>query len=593
MQLCDACGKENRDGARFCWNCARRLPSFFQPSDSDHQWLATRLESPQLQIAPSDKDTTAPLRPREAPAPEPDAQEEVMEEQNPAAPRLFAGRYQLPADAVPGPVTVLDTAPWRRCWACGSATNEEGESHCIDCGAALEQRSYTAYLSAGDDAGGPALAVALPAAPAHDLLPEVIDRAEDGGQILTVLNESGRGPITTPVDETLALGVGAALARLLAALHGEGLALGKLTPANLEAMAAGKTRLRDAPGMRRIGDDEREKAVRSDLADLAELLEQLTSTPRTTQRLSEDAAAAAVSGEADGMPSVLRELRTGAIGSAAALADRLQAIVDERTRPAALRQIVGAHTDTGMVRDHNEDSYLTLSMGLDNNNEREGWGIYIVSDGMGGHAAGEVASGLAIRGAAELLISRYLASAITPDASYDEEAARTLVRQAVLQGNEAIIAEGRAQSNDMGATMTLALVSGDRAIVGNVGDSRTYLYREGKLRRVSKDHSLVMRLVELGQIADEDIYTHPQRNAVLRSLGDKSNVEVDVFSERLRPGDALLLCSDGQWEMTRDAEMERILARDADPQTICEALVSAANQAGGEDNISVVLVRFA
>ncbi|WP_370650088.1 PP2C family serine/threonine-protein phosphatase [Oscillochloris sp. ZM17-4] len=290
---------------------------------------------------------------------------------------------------------------------------------------------------------------------------------------------------------------------------------------------------------------------------------------------------------------MLREMRTGAISSAADLADRLQAIVDERTRPTALRQIVGAHTDTGIVRDHNEDSYLTLSLGLDNDSQRQGWGIYIVSDGMGGHAAGELASGLAIRGAAELLISGYLAGAIGHEAVYDEEAARTLVRQAVLQANEAIIAEGHAQGNDMGATMTMALVSGDRAIVGNVGDSRTYLYREGKLRRISKDHSLVMRLVELGQIADEDIYTHPQRNAVLRSLGDKSNVEVDVFSERLRPDDALLLCSDGQWEMTRDAEMERILARDADPQAICEALVAAANQAGGEDNISVVLVRFA
>jgi protein phosphatase len=328
------------------------------------------------------------------------------------------------------------------------------------------------------------------------------------------------------------------------------------------------------------------------LADLAELLEQLTATPRTTQRLNEDEAAA-ISSESDSLPTVLREVRTGAISSAADLASRLQAIVDERTRPTALSQIVGAHTDTGIVRDHNEDSYLTLSLGLDNNNQRQGWGIYIVSDGMGGHAAGEVASSLAIRGAAELLISSYLAGAVTPDAAYDEAEARKLVRQAVLQANEAIIAEARAQGNDMGATMTMALVSGDRVLVGNVGDSRTYLYRAGKLRRISKDHSLVMRLVELGQIADEDIYTHPQRNAVLRSLGDKSDVEVDVFAERLRTGDALLLCSDGQWEMTRDAEMERILARDANPQATCEALVSAANQAGGEDNISVVMVRFA
>ncbi|NNJ09584.1 SpoIIE family protein phosphatase [Chloroflexales bacterium ZM16-3] len=592
MPLCNTCGKENRASARFCWNCAAQLP-IFQPSVSDRQWLDSALASPHVQMALSPNDDTAPLLPREAPARSPSAQEEVMEDQNPEAPRLFAGRYQLPAAAAPGPMIVLDTSPWRRCWACGSTSNEEGESFCIDCGAALEQRSYPAYLAEGEGESGPALAATLSDSSAQDLLPEVIDEAEEDGQILTVLNDSGRSSIKTPIDEMLALGVGAALAQLLVALHAEGLALGRLTPANLESLAAGKTRLRDVPGMRRIGEDEQEKAVRSDLADLAELLEQLTSTPRTTQRLSEDEAAVAASGEADSLPTVLREVRTGEISTADDLADRLQAIVDERTRPLALRQIVGAYTDTGIVRDHNEDSYLTLSLGLDNNSERQGWGIYIVSDGMGGHAAGELASGLAIRGAAELLISGYLAGAVAPDATYDEEAARTLVRQAVLQGNEAIIAEGRAQGNDMGATMTMALVSGDRAIVGNVGDSRTYLYREGKLRRISKDHSLVMRLVELGQIADEDIYTHPQRNAVLRSLGDKSSVEVDVFSERLRPGDSLLLCSDGQWEMTRDAEMERILAREADPQTISEALVAAANQAGGEDNISVVLVRFA
>ncbi|MEI8306941.1 MAG: PP2C family serine/threonine-protein phosphatase [Chloroflexales bacterium] len=590
MPLCNACGQENRSSARFCWNCAVSLP-VSRPNESDRQWLAsTLMDGQEAAVA---MDTIAPLRPWEMSASYAGPQEKLMEEQIPEAPRLFAGRYRLPVDATPGPMMVVDTMPWRRCWACGSTTNESGESYCTDCGAALEQRSYLARLSAGDSSDTLALATTLVDASASALLPEMIDRVKDNGQSLMVLNDSGRGSVTPPLDETLALGVGAALARLLVALHAEGLALGRITSADLEALAAGKTRLRDAPGLCQIGEGGRAAAERGDLADIAKLLEELTATPRTTQRLDEDDAVAAVAADADSLPTVLREVRTGTISSAPDLAARLQAIVDERTRPTALRQIVGAHTDIGMVRDHNEDSYLTLSMGLDNNNQRQGWGIYIVSDGMGGHAAGEVASSLAIRGAAEVLISAYLAEAIAPDAVYDEAEARKLVRQAVLQGNEAIIAEGRAQGNDMGATMTIALVSGDRAVVGNVGDSRTYLYREGKLRRISKDHSLVMRLVELGQIADEDIYTHPQRNAVLRSLGDKSDVDVDIFTERLHPGDALLLCSDGQWEMTRDPEIERVLARDAAPQATCEALVSAANRAGGEDNITVVMVRFA
>jgi protein phosphatase len=101
-----------------------------------------------------------------------------------------------------------------------------------------------------------------------------------------------------------------------------------------------------------------------------------------------------------------------------------------------------------------------------------------------------------------------------------------------------------------------------------------------------------MRLVELGQIREEDIYTHPQRNAVLRSLGDQGEVEVDLFQERLQPGDVLLLCSDGQWEMTRNPEMERILATHDDPKRACDELIKAANRAGGEDNVTSVVVRL-
>lgn len=515
-----------------------------------------------------------------------------MDQPNPAAPLLFAGRYELPADAPAGPIAVVDTAPWRRCWACQSTANEAGEAFCIDCGAALERRSYRGALADGSGAGGPALIDAVADEAARAILPEIWERVEDGGRTLTLLHDSGRAPLAPPLDEVSALTVGAGLARLLQTLHAQGIALGAVGPQDLDPIAAGKVRLRDVPNLARFHDDQRADAVAGDLAALAELLERLTATPRTTQRLSEDEAAEAIA-DAAGLPSLLRQVRTGAITSAVELAERLEALLADLTTPAALRQIVGAWSDTGIVRDHNEDSYLTISLGLENNSLRQGWGVYIVSDGMGGHAAGEVASGLAIRGAAEVLLAEYLSRAISPDEQYSEADARDIVRRAILRANEAILAESRAQGNDMGATLTMALVVGDRAVIGNVGDSRTYLYREGKLRRISKDHSLVMRLVDLGQISDEDVYSHPQRNAVLRSLGDKVDVEVDLFTERLRPGDALLLCSDGQWEMTRDAEIERILARDIDPQQTCVDLIAAANQAGGEDNIASILVRFA
>jgi len=507
-------------------------------------------------------------------------------------PTLFAGRYELPAGDAEGPLLVVDTEPWRRCWACGSTANESGESFCIDCGAALGSRSYRGALSQSDAPTGAALIPSVSDAAARALLPELWEQAEQDGRTLSLIHDSGRSPLATPLDETAALAVGTGLARLLAALHAQGLALGAVATAELEPLPGGGARLRDAANLRRFPPEEAPAAVKGDLAALAELLEQLTATPRTTQRLSEDEAAQAIDESGDGLATVLRQARTGALASAADMAERLAALLADRTQPASLRQIMGAATDTGIVRDHNEDSYLTIQLGLDNNNLAQSWGVFIVSDGMGGHAAGEVASSLAIRSAADLLLSEYLARAVQPDADYSEEEARDMVRRAIVRANESVVAESRAQGNDMGATFTMALVMGDRVTVGNVGDSRTYLVREGKLLRVSKDHSLVQRLVDLGQISDEDIYTHPQRNAVLRSLGDKAELEVDLFNERVRPGDALFLCSDGQWEMTHDPEMERMLASEDDPTTICKTLVAAANQAGGEDNITAVLVRF-
>ena len=148
------------------------------------------------------------------------------------------------------------------------------------------------------------------------------------------------------------------------------------------------------------------------------------------------------------------------------------------------------------------------------------------------------------------------------------------------------------RGNDMGTTLTMAVVIGDRAIVGNVGDSRTYLHRAGTLTRISKDHSLVQRLVDIGQIGADDVYTHPNRNAILRSLGDSAEPDVDTFDVRLEDGDTLFLCSDGQWEMVRDPHMAQIISSHASPPDACDDLIKAANAGGGEDNIAAILVRF-
>lgn len=514
-----------------------------------------------------------------------------METNLPLFANRFAPTYPLAEPWPTGPLEVRDLAPWQHCWACGSTANDANESYCTTCGAALEVRVYPAFLSPRDAPSGPALIERLADPLARAILPDVIEQCDLNGMQLTVLADVEAPPLAEPLDETTALTVGTVLAQLLVSLHDAGIALGKYTVADLCAPGRGQVGLRHANHLRLVQEEERETAFREDLLTLAEILERLTAIPRTTQRLDKIATLAAEE-EANGLGGVLRQIRTGELSSATAVAHRLEALRDERTHPIPLRQLAGSYTDVGQVREHNEDSVFQLTLCLENNGQRQSCGVYIVADGMGGHAAGEIASGITVRTAARQIIDNYLQQIIAGPRLYHETDMRALVKQAVLAAHEAIRHESQAQHNDMGSTLTMALVIGDRAVIANVGDSRTYLFRDGQLSRISKDHSLVMRLVELGHLHEEDIYSHPQRNAVLRSLGDRTEPEVDIFSLKLRAGDALLLCSDGQWEMTRDPEMARIIAEELDPQRACAALVAAANQAGGEDNIAVILVRL-
>lgn len=229
----------------------------------------------------------------------------------------------------------------------------------------------------------------------------------------------------------------------------------------------------------------------------------------------------------------------------------------------------GASTDMGMVRQQNEDSYVAEE------------GLYVVADGMGGHNAGEVASALAVT-----TLKSTLRGGVG-DA--------TRLREAVQQANTAIYTaslDDSAQSG-MGTTLTAAVVvpgEEPRFMVANVGDSRTYLFRDGRLSRVSVDHSYVQELVNEGIISDDEARTHPRRNIVTRALGIDRSVMVDVFTQVVRTGDRLVLCSDGLVDEVADVDIAAVLGRHRDPQMAAESLVMVANAAGGRDNTTVVVV---
>jgi PPM family protein phosphatase len=239
--------------------------------------------------------------------------------------------------------------------------------------------------------------------------------------------------------------------------------------------------------------------------------------------------------------------------------------------PMPLRFRVAARTDQGRVRKNNQDAVYTGRIKL------PGGGIAhlsLVADGMGGAKDGQ-----------------------RPP---DDEAWQALLREAARAANRRVYEQSRANIDHkgMGTTLTVALIVGDRLYIASVGDSRAYLINAGGVTedgataaQLTSDHSLVARLVDIGQITAEQARTHPQRNLLYRSIGTDPSVEVDTFSEQLEPGDILLLCSDGLVNHVRDEEIARSVLEQSDPNRACEQLVALANERGGRDNISVVIVR--
>ncbi len=252
-----------------------------------------------------------------------------------------------------------------------------------------------------------------------------------------------------------------------------------------------------------------------------------------------------------------------------------------------------SHVGRTRAGDINEDSFATLAVNLGHDSHQQPVALAIVADGLGGHASGQEASRLAVRIFIERLTHDLILPFILPMGGSlpPEEAVEPSLRDAVSAANKAICDANTQGSADMGSTLVAAIVVGDQAWIANVGDSRAYVLDQDGLRRVTSDHSLVEQLIVSGMIEPEERYTHLQRNRIFRSLGGEPTIEVDVFRQKLAPGMQLLLCSDGLWEMTRDPEMEHILREIPDARMACEALIRSANNHGGEDNITAVVLR--
>jgi protein phosphatase len=246
-----------------------------------------------------------------------------------------------------------------------------------------------------------------------------------------------------------------------------------------------------------------------------------------------------------------------------------------------------ALSDVGRKRQGNEDSVLV-------NPEQN---LFVVADGMGGHAAGEVASKIAVDAINEFVCLTSTDEEITwpfgleENISYDGNRLKTAIRYANRKVLD--VTKDRKEYEGMATTVAAVLLDGDTANLAHVGDSRIYLHRDSQLRQLTSDHSWVNEQIQSGVISADQARNHPLRNVVTRALGGKAELQVDLAPSKMQPGDILLLCSDGLTGMIPDGEICAVLERaQGDVEKAARELVDAANARGGEDNITVVLIKF-
>ena len=234
-----------------------------------------------------------------------------------------------------------------------------------------------------------------------------------------------------------------------------------------------------------------------------------------------------------------------------------------------------ARTDVGIVRSGNEDNYLMLA-------ER---GIFIVADGMGGHAAGEVASEMAVR-----ITSNQIGSI----RGLTDEDASERVRAAIRSANDAIFERTLSEHDKrgMGTTATVLVLMPQRYLIGQVGDSRAYLLRQADLQQLTKDHSYVQEQVDAGLLTPDQARVHPYSNVITRCVGASMDVAPDIYFGTLEAGDVILLASDGLTGMLEDEQLSRILTGDGGPQHWVDRMIAEANRRGGLDNITAIVIRI-
>lgn len=279
------------------------------------------------------------------------------------------------------------------------------------------------------------------------------------------------------------------------------------------------------------------------------------------------------------------------MATTAPLSDQqINAIVAAQTSQYELKQLIAsAGQSVGKQREHNEDSLLALTSTISGNSETVPFGLYIVADGMGGHQFGEVASNAAVRIMADYITKKFQSFLYSIPSHQVQESLQEIMENSIREAHRYV----QREAPGSGTTVTAALVLGQQVTIAHIGDSRAYaVYPDGRLETITRDHSLVKRLEELGHLSKDEAANFPHKNVLIRALGQGEALEADIFTLPFPTPGYIMICSDGLWNVVSENEIFRAISEAPNLHRACQNLVEAANAAGGPDNISVILAQL-
>jgi serine/threonine protein phosphatase PrpC len=606
MTICPKCKAENRPEAAFCARCGKILlaqpnpskpvpteptppkPVPTEPIQSEPEAEEANLsDSVPSQVIELGFDATEPTPP--VPPEQPVTHPEFSSRPEGT---IFGGRFQgkelVYEDEHENLYTVIELcqppAPCVRvcsnpeCRTIHIPSGAEQENFCTYCGKPLEQEPPLLVLQEADTYrfGNQAQVIELNLAHPniHPPISTLQDEQPDGTHYYLVMPYSLEVPASNDISQVLEWGL--QLASGLDYLHSHGVAFGPELDPSYFGLVGDRTVWRNFNSVRvlpMLADREKINNVRLLALSLYSWI-----TGKTTYITDTSL-----------HPRLNRLFHQALVGegftSGTQLAEQIKLAIKSGLSTFNLDYQIGRRTHPGQKRATNEDGLLCFTISSVQQGISQPAGIFTIADGMGGHATGDIASSIAIQ-----TIGQKVSSELFLLKNRTQEEYTSWLMQLVQEANQAVFESRQKSNNDMGSTLACALMLGDKAYLAHLGDSRIYLFRDGSIQQLTTDHSVVQQLVAIGKISPEQARDHPQRNVIYRSLGEKPQVEADFSIHTLQPGDMLLLCSDGLNGMLDDQKIQIIIRESTSPQVACDYLIDAANLAGGEDNISIILV---